>query len=78
MQVFGYPAYAHVDNSKLEHRSLKCIFLSYKAGVKGYKLWCPDLRKVIVSKDFVFDEIAILHDLPPTTSSDKTQQKYSL
>ncbi|KAG8485659.1 hypothetical protein CXB51_018846 [Gossypium anomalum] len=29
------PAYAHVDDGKLEPRSIKCVFLDYKASVKG-------------------------------------------
>ena len=41
LKIFGCPAYAHVNNGKLEPRSLKCIFLGYKSSVKGYKLWCP-------------------------------------
>ncbi|KAG8481032.1 hypothetical protein CXB51_025772 [Gossypium anomalum] len=45
--IFGCPAYAHVDNGKLEPRFIKCVFLGYKAGVKGYKLWCPENRKVV-------------------------------
>ncbi|KAG8489027.1 hypothetical protein CXB51_017119 [Gossypium anomalum] len=51
LKIFGCPAYAHVDNGKLESRSIKCIFLGYKAGVKGYKLWCPENRKVVISRD---------------------------
>ncbi|KAG8473113.1 hypothetical protein CXB51_035076 [Gossypium anomalum] len=46
LKIFGCPAYAYVDNGKLEPRSIKCVFLGYKAGVKGYKLWCPENRKV--------------------------------
>ena len=29
LQVFGYSAYAHVRQSKLELRALKCIYLGY-------------------------------------------------
>ncbi|KAL6322655.1 hypothetical protein AAG906_015341 [Vitis piasezkii] len=47
LNIFGCPAYAHVDNGKLEARSIKCVFISYKSGVKGYKLWCPETKKVI-------------------------------
>ncbi|KAG8474964.1 hypothetical protein CXB51_031687 [Gossypium anomalum] len=47
LKIFRCPAYAHVDNEKLEPRSIKYIFLGYKAGVKGYKLWCPENRKVV-------------------------------
>ncbi|KAG8482498.1 hypothetical protein CXB51_024223 [Gossypium anomalum] len=57
LKIFGCPAYAHVDNGKLEPRSIKCIFLGYKTGVKGYKLWCPENRKVVISRDVVFDEL---------------------
>ncbi|KAG8483146.1 hypothetical protein CXB51_022101 [Gossypium anomalum] len=46
LKIFGCPAYAHFDNGKLAPRSIKCVFLGYKAGVKGYKLWCPENRKV--------------------------------
>ncbi|KAG8489007.1 hypothetical protein CXB51_016978 [Gossypium anomalum] len=35
LKIFGSPAYAHIDNGKLEPRSIKCVFLGYKAGVKG-------------------------------------------
>ncbi|KAG8485681.1 hypothetical protein CXB51_019023 [Gossypium anomalum] len=35
LKIFGCPAYTHVDNGKLELRSIKCVFLGYKAGVKG-------------------------------------------
>ncbi|KAG8502376.1 hypothetical protein CXB51_000462 [Gossypium anomalum] len=52
LKIFGCPAYAHVDNGKLEPRSIKCVFLGYKAGVKGYKLWCPENRKVVISRDY--------------------------
>ena len=54
LRIFGCPAYAHVDNGKLEPRSIKCVFLGYKASVKGYKLWYPENRKVVISRDVVF------------------------
>jgi hypothetical protein len=38
LKVFGCTAYAHVDNGKLEPRAIKCLFLGYGSGVKGYKL----------------------------------------
>ncbi|KAG8480929.1 hypothetical protein CXB51_025596 [Gossypium anomalum] len=31
LKIFGCPTYAHVDNGKLEPRSIKCVFLGYKA-----------------------------------------------
>ncbi|KAG8474857.1 hypothetical protein CXB51_031589 [Gossypium anomalum] len=75
LKIFGCPAYAHVDNGKLEPRSIKCIFLGYKAGVKGYKLWCPENRKVVISRDVVFDETAMIPNLSLKDSSNKENQK---
>ena len=73
LKFFGCLAYAHVNNGKLEPRLLKCVFLGFKTGVKGYKLWYPELKKVIVNRDVIFDETAILHDLPSIVTPDKTQ-----
>uniref|UniRef100_A0A2N9HKJ8 CCHC-type domain-containing protein n=1 Tax=Fagus sylvatica TaxID=28930 RepID=A0A2N9HKJ8_FAGSY len=44
------------DRSKLNPKSKKCIFLGFKKGVKGYKLWDPVAQKVVISRDVVFDE----------------------
>ncbi|KAG8475586.1 hypothetical protein CXB51_032459 [Gossypium anomalum] len=75
LTIFGCLAYAHVDNGKLEPRSIKCVFLGYKAGVKGYKLWCPKNRKVVISRDVVFYETAMLPNLSLKDSSNKANQK---
>ncbi|KAG8501913.1 hypothetical protein CXB51_004578 [Gossypium anomalum] len=75
LKIFGCPAYAHVNNGKLEPRSIKCVFLGYKAGVKGYKLWCPENRKVVISRDVVFDETAMLPNLSLKDCSNKENQK---
>lgn len=42
LRIFGCPAYAHVNESKLKSRAKKCIFLGYVSRVKGFRLWCPD------------------------------------
>ena len=77
MKIFGCPAYAHVHNGKLEPRSIKCVFLSYKSGVKGYKLWCPKTKKVIISRDVIFNETVMLRDSSSRNSCDKKQHKSS-
>ncbi|KAG8503716.1 hypothetical protein CXB51_001714 [Gossypium anomalum] len=74
-EIFGCPAYAHVDNGKLEPRSIKCVFLGYKAGVTVYKLWCPENRKVVISRDVVFDETVMLPNLSLKDSFNKENQK---
>ncbi|CAM8876608.1 unnamed protein product [Rhodiola kirilowii] len=58
LKVFGCAAYAHVRQDKLEPRALKCVFLGYPYGVKGYKLWCLEKnhKKTFISRDVVFNE----------------------
>jgi len=56
LRVFGCTAYAHVDNGKLEPRAVKCIFIGYQHGVKGYKLWNPQTQKVMLSRNVIFNE----------------------
>jgi hypothetical protein len=59
MRIFGCPAYVHIsgeDRSKLDPKSKKCIFLGFKKGVKGYKLWDPVAQKVVINRDVVFNK----------------------
>jgi len=44
LRVFGCDAYVHVPKekrTKLDIKSKNCIFIGYKYGLKGYKLWNP-------------------------------------
>jgi hypothetical protein len=57
LKVFGCDAYVHVPKenmSKLDKKVEKCIFIGYKDGLKGYKLWNPETKKVVYSRDVVF------------------------
>ncbi|KAK3021134.1 hypothetical protein RJ639_045907 [Escallonia herrerae] len=62
LRIFGCPAYAHVNDGKLEPRAKKCIFLGYANGVKGYRLWCPDSKssRFLISRYVTFDESSML------------------
>ncbi|KAK3033955.1 hypothetical protein RJ639_034119 [Escallonia herrerae] len=62
LRIFGCPAYAHVNDGKLESRAKKCIFLGYANGVKGYRLWCPNSEssRFLISRDVTFDESSML------------------
>ena len=60
LRVFGCDAYVHVlkeKQTKLDSKSEKCIFIGYKDGLEGYKLWNPVTRKVVYSRDVVFREV---------------------
>ena len=72
MKIFGCPTYAHVNNGKLESRPMKCIFLGYKSGVKGYKLWCSKTKKLVISRDVIFDETSMIQVLAPKDFSVET------
>ena len=64
LRVFGCPTYVHIPNEerlKLDAKSRQCIFLGYQKGVKGFKLYDPKANKVVISRDVVFDEKAILY-----------------
>jgi hypothetical protein len=52
LRVFVCDAYVHVPNknrSRLDKNAKTCIFIGYKDGVKGYKLWNPKTKKIVYS-----------------------------
>jgi hypothetical protein len=58
-KVFDCLAYAHVldtDRHKLEAKSRKCIFIRYNTKSNAYKLYDLVNRKVVRSRDVLFDE----------------------
>ncbi|KAH9686815.1 hypothetical protein KPL70_014523 [Citrus sinensis] len=72
LRIFGCVAYAHVKQGKLEPRALRCRFLGYPDGVKGYRLWCIDMKppKCIISRDVTFNESEILNKSKTIESKD--------
>ncbi|GJT67395.1 retrovirus-related pol polyprotein from transposon TNT 1-94 [Tanacetum coccineum] len=56
LYVFGCLAYYHVSEGKLDPRGKKGIFIGYDDGVKGYQIWSPSERRVILSRDVTFDD----------------------
>ena len=54
---------------------MKCIFLCYKYGAKGYKLWCSETKKLVISRDVIFDETSMIQVLAPKDSSVETMQR---
>ncbi|GJT25022.1 retrovirus-related pol polyprotein from transposon TNT 1-94 [Tanacetum coccineum] len=57
LRIFGCVAYSYVKQGKLKPRAIKCIFLGYPDGVKGYRLWRLDdfKPKIITSREVVFN-----------------------
>lgn len=59
IRVFGCKAFMHipkVKRSKLEPKSIPCIFVGYSLEAKAYRLYDPVTRKMNISRDVVFME----------------------
>ena len=54
--IFGCPTHYHVKDSKLDPKAKKAIFLGSGLGMKGYRLWCIETKKIIHSQDVTFNE----------------------
>ncbi|KAH9793297.1 hypothetical protein KPL71_004477 [Citrus sinensis] len=71
LHIFGYPAYYHVKDGKLDPRARKAIFMGFKGGVKGFKLWDLEDKKFVCSRDVTFDEVSMMK----TSSSQQVENK---
>ncbi|CAL5379550.1 unnamed protein product [Camellia sinensis] len=59
LRMFGCKAFAHVSKEhrqKLDDKATPCIFIGYGDEEFGYRLWDPKHKKVIRSRDVVFQE----------------------
>jgi hypothetical protein len=61
MNVFGCICYAEVavpKRTKFDTKSECSIFIGYADGIKGYRLYNLEKKKIIISRDVIFDEKA--------------------
>ncbi|KAL2227396.1 UNVERIFIED_CONTAM: Retrovirus-related Pol polyprotein from transposon TNT 1-94 [Sesamum indicum] len=58
LRVFGCAAFVLQDSDKLDPKSLKCVFIGYPEGTKGYRLWIRSQPgfKVLISRNVTFNE----------------------
>jgi Reverse transcriptase (RNA-dependent DNA polymerase)/Integrase core domain len=59
LKIFGCIGYAFIEHhkrSKLDEKSVKCIFIGYCSQTKGYKMYNPANGKIIVTRNVKFDE----------------------
>ncbi|KAJ4715440.1 Retrovirus-related Pol polyprotein from transposon TNT 1-94 [Melia azedarach] len=63
LRAFGCTVYYHVNEGKLEPRAKKGVFVGYGDGVKGYRIWSPSEKRVILSRNVVFDENSMFNPI---------------
>ncbi|GMJ12505.1 hypothetical protein HRI_004919700 [Hibiscus trionum] len=71
--VFRCVAYSHVPDqkrTKLDDKAEKCVFLGISNESKAYKLYNHITKKVIISRDVIFDE----HTFCPWGEKENNQQ----
>lgn len=60
LRTFGCEAWAWtaegLRDRKFGPRARKCVMIGYEEGVKGYRLWDMEKRKIIISRDVRFRE----------------------
>ncbi|MCO5608578.1 hypothetical protein L7F22_062790 [Adiantum nelumboides] len=77
LRVFGCLAYAHIPQQlrgKLDDKAVKCIFVGYSSGSKGYRLYNPATNKIFESRDVIFAETTaqpmVAFDVPHMQTQD--------
>ena len=59
LRTFGCTAHVKLigpGTNKLSDRSKQMVFLGYEPGTKGYRLYDPEQKKLVVSRDVIFEE----------------------
>ncbi|KAH9782808.1 Integrase catalytic domain-containing protein [Citrus sinensis] len=74
LRIFGCPSYYHVKDGKLDPRARKVIFVGFKGGVKGFKLWDLKDKKFVYSRDVIFDEASMMKASSSQQMENKTKE----
>ncbi|KAL5758246.1 hypothetical protein ACOSP7_020857 [Xanthoceras sorbifolium] len=77
LRVFGCISYVHIDSakrSKLDAKSKKCVFFGYGGDEFGYRFWDYENRKIIRSRDVIFNENLMYKDRSIAESSSSTTE----
>lgn len=59
LRIFVCSVFYHVSAGKLVPTAKKGYFQGYPSGVKGVRIWCPEERKCIISRDVKFNEVEL-------------------
>jgi hypothetical protein len=67
LRIFGSTAYCHIPRekrTKLDPKAIRTIFVGYDSQSKAYRCYCPLRKKILLSRDVLFDETEIGNFLP--------------
>jgi hypothetical protein len=76
LKVFGCTAYVHISDharGKLDPKSLKCTFIGYGGDEFGYRLWDDQNKKIIRTRDVIFNEKLMYKDRSTAQSTSPVQ-----
>ena len=83
LKVFGCVSYVHIDSvarSKLDVKSKICFFIAYGDEKFGYQFWDEQNRKIIRSKNVIFNEQVMYKDrstiMPNVTEIDQKKFEF--
>ena len=77
LKVFGCRAFVHIpkdERNKLDPKSRDCIFLGYGHEEFGYRLWDPNEKKIIRSRDVIFFENQTIEDVKKENKNRTTEE----
>lgn len=75
LRRFGAVVDVHIDQGKLKPRALRGVFVGYPSGVKGYKVWIPEGKKCIISRNAVFREDKLYRDIVKEQNAEQKQME---
>jgi transposase InsO family protein len=71
LRVFGCVCFVHIKPAgpKLAPRAHRGVFVGYDQQTKGYRIFLPERRRIILSKDVVFHKASFYYSSSPSPTS---------
>jgi hypothetical protein len=69
LKIFGCVLYMFINpdaHNKLDAKSRKCYFVGYEDEAFGSRFWDDQNRKIIISRNVIFNELAVYKDMSVT------------
>lgn len=77
LRTFGCVAHVHIpkdERDKLDSKSKRCVLLGYGSVTKGYRLYDFNAKKVLHSRDVIFDETLSISFEKESSNSDSSDK----